>query len=121
MAHDPKELQKILQAAAPPDLELTFRPMFGGILAYVEGKAFASLFDGGLGLKLAGADHAEFSALPGAKPLQYEPNSPPSKSYVVVPEAMLADPAALRPWIVRGAAGLKHIVKKPRKAKARLT
>ena len=117
MAHDPKQLQAILRAAAPPDLDLTFRPMFGGILAYVDGKAFASLFDGGLGLKLAGADHAEFSALPGAKPLQYEPNSPPSKSYVVVPEAMLADPMALRPWIVRGAEGLKKIVKKPRKAK----
>ena len=119
MPHDPKHLQTILQKAAPPDLELAFRPMFGGILAYVEGKPFASLFDGGLGLKLAGADHAEFSALPGAKPLQYEPNSPPSKSYVVAPEAMLADPMALRPWIVRGAAGLKKIVKTPRAAKPR--
>lgn len=119
MAHDPKQLQDVLRAAAPPDLDLTFRPMFGGILAYVDGKPFASLFDGGLGLKLAGADHAAFSALPGAKPLQYEPNSPPSKSYVVAPEAMLADPTALRPWIVRGAEGLKNIVKKPRKAKAK--
>ena len=119
MAHDPKQLQKILQAAAPPDLELTFRPMFGGILAYVEGKAFASLFDGGLGLKLAGDDHAALLALPGAKPLQYEPNAPPSKTYVVVPDSLLDDPAALRPWIVRGAEGLKHIVRKPRKPRAK--
>jgi TfoX/Sxy family transcriptional regulator of competence genes len=117
MAHDPKRLRQILQTAAPPDLDLTFRSMFGGILAYVDGKAFASLFDGGLALKLAGADHAEFSALAGAKPLQYEPNAPPSKSYVVVPDDMLDDPAALRPWIVRGAEGLKSIVKKPRKGR----
>jgi TfoX/Sxy family transcriptional regulator of competence genes len=114
MAHDPKHLQTILQKAAPPDMELTFRPMFGGILAYVDGKPLASLFDGGLGLKLGGANHAEFSALPGAKPLQYEPNSLPSKTYVVAPDAMLDDPAALRAWIVRGAAGLKSIAKKPR-------
>ena len=119
MEHNPKALQSVMQAAAPPDMELTFRPMFGGILAYVDGKPLASLFDGGLGLKLAGADHAEFSALPGAKPLQYEPNSPPSKSYVVVPDAMLEDPASLRAWIVRGAEGLKMIVKKPRKSKRR--
>jgi len=119
MEHDPKHLQTVLQAAAPPDLDLTFRAMFGGILAYVDGKAFASLSNIGLALKLAGADHAEFSALPGAKPLQYEPNSPPSKSYVVVPEAMLTDPDLLRPWIARGAEGLKNIVKKPRKARAR--
>jgi len=114
MAHDPKRLQQILQSAAPPDLDLTFRPMFGGILAYVEGKVFASLFDGGLGLKLAGADHAALMAVPGARPLQYEPNSPPSKSYVVVPDAMLEDPAELRAWIMRGAEGVKAFVPKPR-------
>jgi TfoX/Sxy family transcriptional regulator of competence genes len=122
MAHDPKHLQTILQKAAPPDLDLAFRPMFGGILAYVEGKPFASLFDGGLGLKLAGEDHAALLAVPGAAPLKYEANSPPSKTYVMVPDTMLDDPAALRAWIVRGAAGLKKIVKKPsRPRKGRAT
>jgi TfoX/Sxy family transcriptional regulator of competence genes len=118
MEHDPKNLQTVMQAAAPPDLDLSFRPMFGGILAYLDGKAFASLSNVGLALKLAGADHAALLALPGAKPLQYEPNSPPSKSYVTVPEAMLDDRAALRAWIARGAEGLKMIVKTPRKAKS---
>jgi hypothetical protein len=41
--HDPKHLQAVMQQAAPPDLDLSFRPMFGGILAYLDGKAFASL------------------------------------------------------------------------------
>ena len=115
MDHDPKRLQQILSAAAPPDMELAFKPMFGGILAYFEGKPLASLSNVGLALKLAGPDHAAFSTLPGAKALKYEPDAPPSKSYVVAPEAMLEDPDALRPWIVRGAQGLKNIVKKPRK------
>ena len=119
MEHDPKRLQAVIQGAAPPDLDLSFRPMFGGVLAYVDGKAFASLSNVGLALKLAGTDHAELSALPGARPLRYEPDAPPSKSYVCVPDAMLGDPAALRTWIARGADGLKGIVKKPRARKPR--
>ena len=115
MAHNPKALQALMQTAAPPDLELAFRPMFGGIMAYAEGRAFASLSDFGLALKLSGPDYAELLAIPGAKALQYTPDMPPSKSYVVVPDAMLADREALRAWIVRGAANLKPA--KPRKAK----
>ena len=105
-AHDPKALQAILTKAAPPDLELSFRPMFGGIMGYANAKVFASLSDVGLALKLAGADCEALLAEPGARPLQYEPSQPPSKSYVVVPDAMLSDPDALRRWIVRSAAGL---------------
>jgi TfoX/Sxy family transcriptional regulator of competence genes len=108
-----------MQSAAPPDLDLSFRPMFGGVLAYVDGKAFASLSNVGLALKLAGADHAELSALPGARALKYEPDAPPSKSYVCVPDAMLDDREALRAWIARGAAGLRTIVKKPRTRRPR--
>ena len=106
MAHDPKALQAIVEAAAPPDLELGFRAMFGGIMAYAGGKPLASLSDVGLALKFAGADHAAFAALPGVVALRYEPGAPASKSYLVVPEAMLDDATELRPWIARSAAGL---------------
>jgi len=115
MAHDPKALQAALQTAAPPDLDLAFKPMFGGIMAYADGKAFASLSDVGLALKLSGADYGELLATPGAKALQYTPDMPPSKSYVVVPDAWLGDREVLRPWIVRGAANLKPA--KPKKTR----
>jgi TfoX/Sxy family transcriptional regulator of competence genes len=108
MAHDPKALQALCAAAAPPDLELTFKPMFGGIMAYAGGKVFASLSDVGLALKLAGKDRDKLLAAPGAKPLQYEPGQPPSKSYVVVSEALLSDAPALRAWIVRSVDGLSQ-------------
>ena len=107
MAHEPKALQAVMMRAAPPDLELAFRPMFGGIMGYAEGRAFASLSDVGLALKLFGAERDALLAMEGAKPLQYEPHSPPSKSYVVTPEAMLADAEALRGWIRRSAATAK--------------
>jgi TfoX/Sxy family transcriptional regulator of competence genes len=106
MAHGPKALQAICVAAAPPDLELAFKPMFGGIMAYADGKVLASLSDVGLALKLAGADREALLAIPGSKPLRYAPDQPPSKTYVVVPDAMLGDAAGLRAWISRCFAGL---------------
>ena len=106
MAHDPKALQAVLADAAPPDLELMFKPMFGGVLAYAYGKPLASLSDVGLALKASGKLNAEFLSAPGAVPLRYEPDAPPSKTYVVVPDAMLSDREALRAWIVKAAAGL---------------
>ena len=81
-AYVPAELQARLLAATSPELELSFRPMFGGIMGYARGRPFASLSDVGLAFKLAGADHVALLALPGARPLRYEPDSPPSQSYV---------------------------------------
>lgn len=107
MEHDPKQLQALMEAAGPPDLELGFRPMFGGIMGYAAGRPFASLSNVGLALKMAGADHAALSEVPGVEPLRYEPDDPPSRTYLLLPEAMLSDPDSLRAWIARSAAGLK--------------
>lgn len=106
MSHDPKLLQPILAAAAPPDLDVTFRPMFGGLFAYADGKPFASLSGVGLALKFVGGDRDALLALPGAAPLRYEPDQPASKSYVVVPEPMLSEPDELRSWVIRSISGL---------------
>jgi TfoX/Sxy family transcriptional regulator of competence genes len=114
MRHDPTELQALMERASP-DLELGFRPMFGGIFGYVAGQAFASLSNVGLALKMTGADHAALSEVRDVKPLRYEPDDPPSKSYLLLPDAMLSDPDSLRLWIARSAAGLKPAAKKPRK------
>ena len=117
MTHDPKALQAILSDAAPPDLALVFKPMFGGILAYAHGKPLASLSDVGLALKASGALNAEFLAAPGAMALRYEPDAPASKTYVVVPDGMLSDRAALRAWVVKAAAGVAATPAKAKKAK----
>lgn len=90
--------------------------MFGGIMDYASGKALASLSDVGLALKLSGADRDAFLAVPGSKPLQYRADQPPSKSYVVVPEAMLSDLGALRTWIARSETGLAHKASPRRKS-----
>ena len=112
MTHDPKALQAVLEAAAPPDLELRFKAMFGGIMAYAEEKPFASLSDVGLAFKLSGEAHAALLAVDGAKPLQYDASQPVSKTYVLVPNGMLGDKDALRGWVVRTLKGLKAKGKK---------
>ncbi len=115
MAHDPKVLQTVCLAAAPPDLDLTFKPMFGGIMGYADGKVFASFSDMGVALKLSGEDREALLAVPGSKPLQYSPDQPPSRSYVVAPDGMLSDPDVLRTWIIRSVAGLAGKTAKARK------
>jgi len=102
----PAELQASILGCAGPDLapDLAFRPMFGGIMGYVRGRPFASLSNAGLALKLGPADRSALLALPGAAALRYEPASPPSKQYVVVPRAMLGEPGELAGWLARSAA-----------------
>ncbi|WP_207793756.1 TfoX/Sxy family protein, partial [Polymorphobacter multimanifer] len=113
--HDPKALQAAMEAARPHDLELAFRPMFGGVFGYAAGQAFASLSNMGLALKMTGADHAALSEVADVKPLRYQPDDPPSKTYLLLPNAILSDAGSLRSWIARSAAGLKPKTGKTRK------
>ncbi len=77
--------------AVPDPNAIHFRPMFGGVMAYANGKPFASLSNVGLAIKLDAAHYAALLQERGARPLQYEPSSPPSKQYVLVPDALLND------------------------------
>jgi TfoX/Sxy family transcriptional regulator of competence genes len=106
MATVPAELQALIVAAVP-DLDLSFRKMFGGIMGYAAGMPFASLSDVGLALKFTTAERERALALPGAAPLRYEPDSPPSKTYVVLPTDIVADSAQLHDWIAASVKLLK--------------
>lgn len=105
MNSDPADLQARMLAAAP-DHELSFRRMFGGIMGYAAEKVFASLSNVGLALKFTGAEHERALALPGAAALRYEPDAPASRSYVVLPPEIVADPAQLHDWIDASVNGL---------------
>ena len=119
MAHDPAKLQAIMEAAMPSRFDWRFRPMFGGIGAYANDRMCVSLSDVGLAVKLAGDEHAVLLKLKGAKALQYEPSMPPSKTYVVVPDAMLKDRKALGHLLgVSAELAAAAPAKKPRKNKA---
>ena len=93
-----REKLELATEALPPDTEIVFQSMFGGIGAKAQGRMFASLSDRGLALKLPEAELTALLAIEGAEPLQYEPDSPVSKSYVVVPPVFLEDTALLTTW-----------------------
>ncbi len=107
---DPKALRLAVEQAADPELELDFRAMFGGIMGYANSRPFASMSNRGLALKLGKHARDRLLALPGARPLRYEPDDPPSKTYTLVPDAMTRDSAALAPWIKESAAFVVTLV-----------
>ncbi|MEJ0025100.1 MAG: TfoX/Sxy family protein [Rhizomicrobium sp.] len=104
MPHDPRALQKAMEAALPAHVDWRFKPMFGGIGVYADDKMCVSLSDIGLAVKLAPAEQDALLKLKGARRLQYEPSAPPSKTYIVVPDAMLSDRKALGHWLSVSAA-----------------
>ena len=119
MAHDPAKLRATMEAVMPANVDWRFKPMFGGIGAYANDRMCVSISDVGLAVKLAGDEHAALSKLKGAKALQYEPSMPPSKTYVVVPVAMLKDRRALGHWLgISAQQAAAGPAKKPRKIKA---
>lgn len=114
------ELQAQLKAAAQavaPDLELTFRAMFGGAGVYAYGQMFASLSGVGLALKLSAETQTEFLKVEGAKRLQYDPSMPPSKQYILVPSSYLSKPKTLGKWVK---ASLEYVSTLPEKKRSAL-
>lgn len=95
-------LQAALEATRdelPPDVGLRFRSMFGGRGAYAYDRMFATLYDGGLALKLSPQMQAAALALPGARRLQFDDDKPVSRHKVVMPDDVVANPAALAEWV----------------------
>ena len=82
----------------PPDTEIEFRKMFGGMGAYARGRYFASTCAEGFALKYSDEECASRLKTPGAIPLQHEPGVT-TRGYVVVPAAVVADQAKLREWV----------------------
>jgi TfoX/Sxy family transcriptional regulator of competence genes len=114
----PEDLQQILQETlghCKSDAMVTFRPMFGGILGYCDGKPFASLSDVGLALKLAPTEQERLLLEAGAERLRYEPDAPASKQYIVVPKEFLTDSERLAEWLDNSLAYVQALPAKKKK------
>lgn len=81
-------------------LELPFvvrhKYMFGGVLFYFDGKPAAGVASEGLGLKVSPALFGELKDQYGAYYFGLEQ----SKSYIRVPDVIVANPAHCRQWIL---------------------
>lgn len=92
---------EIREAASqlPPDMGIDLRPFFGGLGGWARGHffIFVSKKDGAF-LKLAPGDQAELLATAG---LDDGKHHELGKLYLLVPPAVMADPALLREWVER--------------------
>jgi TfoX/Sxy family transcriptional regulator of competence genes len=115
-----EDLVELLDEVVPQgEAAVEFKPMFGGPCYWTGGNMFAAVHQESIFVRLGEKDRAELLAHPGAH--LFEPmEGRPMREYVVFPDEMLADKAALRAWMGRGlayAASLPPKEKKPRKKK----
>jgi TfoX/Sxy family transcriptional regulator of competence genes len=83
--------------------DLRFKPMFGGLMAWLDERPCAWLTSGGLALKLPPADQPALLQLDGASRLIAKPGAAPSRHYVVLPASLCRDTPALAVWLARSA------------------
>jgi TfoX/Sxy family transcriptional regulator of competence genes len=99
----------------PDQSEVSIRPMFGNLGAFVNGNMFMGLFGSSIGVQLADADREKLLAVADTGP--FGPEERPMGGYVAMPEAWRAAPQKARPWIAKSLEHVKAMPpKKPRKA-----
>jgi len=81
------------------DVKLECRHFFSGAAVYAEGRICISLTPVGFAIKLPEDSRGVLLQEKGTKHLQYFPNGPIKKDYVVLPKAMLNDIKTLRKWV----------------------
>ncbi len=115
------ELTALLAQAAPAsrrNATIEVRHFFGGAAAYADGRIFASHTPVGLALKLPEDDRAVLLDS-GATPLRYFPKAPIKQDYVVLPDAIAGDSAALAGWIEKSVAYVLTLPKRRPKSSGR--
>ena len=93
----------MFRSLVPDDPQVTVRPMFGNLSAFVNGNMFFGLFGNDLFLRLSTEDQEELLKNKGASRL--EPmKGRPMKDYVIVPKSWMNDPKAVGSWVSRSLA-----------------
>ena len=98
----PPELVETFEAVLPGP-PAVMRKMFGYPAAFVNGHMFMGLHEHRFILRLPEDERSALLALEGAE--VFEPmGGRPMREYVAVPPTLLADPAALEPWVEKARA-----------------
>lgn len=114
----PDEASKAFFRELVPDHpDVTVRPMFGQLSAFVHGNMFMGLFGAEVVLRLPDDDRAEVTTAGGR---QFEPMpGRPMTGYVIAPEAWHEQPDTLRSWVDRSLAFAEQLPPKQPKPKKR--
>jgi TfoX/Sxy family transcriptional regulator of competence genes len=92
--------------------DVRIKPMFGGLMAWLDGKPCAWMASAGMALKLAPADQPALLQLAGASRLIAKPGAAPSRHYIVPPASLSHDTVQLAGWLAKSA----QAARKPRRA-----
>jgi TfoX/Sxy family transcriptional regulator of competence genes len=98
--HSSKESEALLRSLLQEETNVTLRPMFGNLSAFVGGNMFAGVYGDDLFVRLSEEDAAELLKNDGAS--TFEPmKGRQMKEYVVLPKPWRAQPAKVKPWMAR--------------------
>jgi len=96
--HSTKESEALLRSLLPAAKDITVRPMFGNLSAFVSGNMFLGVYGEDLFVRLPESDRAELLKNEGAA--VFEPmKGRQMKEYVVVPRQWTRDPTKIEPWV----------------------
>jgi TfoX/Sxy family transcriptional regulator of competence genes len=108
----PPELAERFTAAVSALPEAQVRKMFGYPAGFVNGHLFTGIFASNWFVRLPDDERAELAAAGGT---EFSPMpGRPMRGYLVLPDALASDPAAVDPWVRRALAFVSQL---PPKAK----
>ncbi len=110
----PDELKRRFADAVTPLPGVEIRKMFGYPAAFYNEQMFAGVFQESMMVRLSSEDRAELLAQPGAAAFEPMPGRP-MREYVVLPQPVVLDPAALGEWLHRGLTYAASLPPKPAK------
>jgi hypothetical protein len=115
----PPEHHPLFLAALPDDPRVETLRMFGGIAAKVNGHFFAALFGRSVAVQLPEIEQTEALALDGAAYFDPMGDGRRRSDKVMLPEALMNQPEALRAWVARAFVSALTLPPKAEKRRAR--
>ncbi len=111
----PVENDELFRATLPRDPRISFRKMFGCLVALVHGRMYAATFGRSVFIRLAPAELAEALRLDGAE--MFDPGKRGGiREMVLFPESVMDERDELRTWLQRGLAYSLTLPPKPEPA-----
>lgn len=117
----PPEHRPLFLAALPDDPGVETKQMFGGVVAQINGHSFAALFGRSVAVTLLEPARGEALVLDGASYFDPMGDGRQRSDKIMLPEAMMHQPAALRAWVARAFAVARTLPPKERAPKRRKT
>ncbi len=109
--------KEVFRAHVPDRPDVSVKPMFGNLGAFINGNMFMGLFGSAVGLRLAPGDLDEFLSIAGTGP--FGPSGRPMGGYASIPTSWNKPTAASRAWVDRSLAYVEALPpKKPKPRKS---